>query len=103
MRYVIRWEQTTTQSATVEISLAELSTWAAATLPLRGLGILGTPETPAAERLERSLTKNSHLRDRLLQMYGAAHARPAPEPPQPPHHRRRRKLLTRSASILQLG
>lgn len=78
MRYVIRWEQTTTQSATVEISLAELSSWAASTLPLRGLGINGSPGTPAAKQLERSLAENTHLRDRLLQMYGAARTEATP-------------------------
>lgn len=73
MRYVIRWEQTVTQSATVDISLAELSSWAAATLPLRVLGSDGSPETPTAVQLERSIASNPHLRDRLLQLYGAAH------------------------------
>jgi hypothetical protein len=74
MRYVIRWEQTTAHSASVEISLADLASWAAAALPLHSLGVGNTTETPAAEQIERSLSKNPHLRDRLLQLYSAAHS-----------------------------
>jgi hypothetical protein len=72
MRFVISWEQTTTHSATVEISLADLSSWAVAHLPLRGLpGGSGTT-VPTALQLETSLAKNPHLRDRLLQLYAAS-------------------------------
>lgn len=72
MRFVISWEQTTTHAATIEISLAELSSWAVAHLPLRGLPGGTVTSAPTPDQLEKSLSKNSHLRDRLLQLYGAS-------------------------------
>lgn len=69
MRFVISWEQTTTHAATVEISLTDLSSWAVTHVPLRGLLGGSATSAPTPGQLEESLSKNSHLRDRLLQIY----------------------------------
>lgn len=113
MRYSIRWARTTTHSATVEISLAELAAWAATAAPVRGIADL-SPATPDAGALEASLSRNHHLRERVLQLYSEAHdvvdvveihgpqilgvnEEAAPNNPSAPNQRKGRKVIGEAA------
>ncbi len=67
MRHTIQWTRTTTHSATIEISVAGLAAWAIRGGPIRAVDAL-SPTAPTAAALGISLSRNHHLRQRLLQI-----------------------------------
>lgn len=75
MRYAVRWRQTTEHAVEVDVDAATVAAWAVETVPLRTLR--GDQVAPAsAAMILQSMDANPHLRNRLVQLWAAAHAAP---------------------------
>lgn len=65
--YKLTWTQAAIAIASVDVELDELARWAI------GAGVIRTggdaPRPPEAAALQRSLERNRHLRDAVLQLY----------------------------------
>lgn len=68
----VRWTQQAIVTATVDVTMAELATWAVDAGLVRGL-VAGAPAPADEDGLRAMLEQNQHLRDELLRRWAQAH------------------------------
>lgn len=72
MRYAVRWRQSIEHAVEIDVDIAAVAAWAATAVPLQALrGDLVV--TPSTAMILQSMNANVHLRDRLIQLWAAAH------------------------------
>lgn len=80
MRYAVRWRQSVEHAVEIDVDEATVAAWAAGAVPLRALR--GDQVAPAsAAMILQSMDANPHMRDRLIQLWAAAHAIPTDSAP----------------------
>lgn len=80
MRYAVRWRQSIEHAVEIDVDVATVAAWAAEAVPLRALR--GDQVAPvSAAMILQSMDANPHLRNRLIQLWAAAHATPTDSAP----------------------